>query len=381
MPQQLRVGIIGTGNISGAYLRACRFFKILQVVAVADLNIERARMKAEEFNVPKALTVAELLADDDVDIAINLTIPAVHAEVSTAILRAGKSVYSEKPLAIERDEGRQVLALAAEKGLYVGCAPDTFLGGGLQTCRKVIDDGLIGRPVAATAFMMGHGPESWHPDPAFFYQRGAGPLFDMGPYYLTALIHLMGPIKSVAGSAVISLPEREITSQPLAGTILTPETPTHITGLLDFESGAVGSLTTSFDVWGSEHPRIEIYGTEGTLSVPDPNTFGGPVRVRLAGEKEWKELPFTHGYTENSRGLGVADMAHAMRSGRAHRASGELAYHVLDLMQSILEAAQARQYLDIGSRAERPAPFPTGMPDGILDGKDGKVDADYTQEV
>jgi predicted dehydrogenase len=381
MSQQVKVGIIGTGNISGAYLRACRFFKILEVVAVADLNPERARMKAEEFDVPKALTVTELLADDDIDIVINLTIPAVHAEVSTAILEAGKNVYSEKPLAIEREEGRRVLELAAEKGLFVGCAPDTFLGGGLQTCRHAIDEGMIGRPVAATAFMMGHGPESWHPDPIFFYQQGAGPLFDMGPYYLTALIHLMGPIRSVAGSAVISLPERTVTSQPLAGTVIRPETPTHITGLLDFASGAVGSLTTSFDVWGSEHPRIEIYGTEGTLSVPDPNTFGGPVRVRLAGDKEWKELPFTHAYTENSRGLGVADMAHAMRSSRPHRASGELAYHVLDLMQGILEAAQARQYLDIESRVERPAPFPTGMPDGVLDGNDGTADARYIQEA
>ena len=363
---KVNVGIIGCGNISGIYLKTCRAFEILQVVAVADIDAARAEAKAAEHGV-KAMSVRELLDAPDIDLVINLTVPSVHAEVSLAILEAGKSVYSEKPLATRREDGRAVLETAAAKGLWVGCAPDTFLGAGLQTCRKAIDDGLIGRPVAATAFMMSHGPESWHPNPAFFYQRGAGPLFDMAPYYLTALVNFLGPIERVAGQAVISHPERTVTSKPLAGTVIRPETPTHVTGLLDFASGAVGTLITSFDVWASELPRIEIYGTEGTLSVPDPNTFGGPVRVKRAGEKVWRELPLTHPYTENSRGLGVADLAHAMRSGRPPRAGGDLAFHVLDAMQGVLEAAEAGRRLKLSSTCERPAPLPQGLPVGVLD--------------
>ncbi len=363
----VRVGIVGAGNVSNQYLKAARFFRALEVVAIADLDPARAGSQAEAYGVPRAYAVDELLADAELDLVINLTVPSVHAAVSRQIVEAGKAVYSEKPLATERGDAQVLLEQARAKGVRVGCAPDTFLGGGLQTCRKLIDDGWIGTPIAATAFMMSRGMEMWHPDPAFFYQPGAGPLFDLGPYYLTALVNLLGPISKVAGSAVSSFPERVVTSQPNFGTRIPVGTPTHVTGLLTFESGAVGTLLTSFDVWASELPRLEVYGTEGTLSVPDPNTFGGPVRVRRGASGAWSELPLTHLYTDNSRGLGVADMAHALASGRAHRASGELALHVLDAMQSILEAAEAERTLALESRAEQPEPLPLGLLEGILD--------------
>ncbi|HEX7005346.1 MAG TPA: Gfo/Idh/MocA family oxidoreductase [Trueperaceae bacterium] len=362
----LRVGIIGCGNISATYLKVARQFERLRVVAVSDLDPERARARAEEFGV-RAQPVESLLLDDEIEAVINLTVPNVHAQVSKLILEAGKHVYSEKPLATRREDGSELLELAHSRDLRIGCAPDTFLGAGLQTVRKLIDEGAIGRPVAATAFMMSSGVEMWHPDPGFFYRPGAGPLFDMGPYYLTALISFLGPIAAVSGQAATSFPERLITSKPLAGQTLRVETPTHITGLCDFHSGAVATLMTSFDVQASRLPRMEIYGSEGTIDVPDPNTFGGPVRLRRKGEKEWAEVPLTHGYTSNSRGLGLADMAHALASGRDHRANGELAYHVLDVMQSILEASDEGRRTEVSSSCGRPAPLPLGLEEGRLD--------------
>ena len=362
----LRVGIIGCGNISATYLKAARLFERLQVVAVADLDAGRAAGRAAEFEV-RAEPVGDLLADPEVEAIINLTVPNVHAQVSLQILEAGKHVYSEKPLATRREDGKAVLERAEERGLRVGCAPDTFLGGGLQTARKLIDDGEIGRPLAATAFMMSSGVEMWHPDPAFFYRPGAGPLFDMGPYYLTSLITFLGPVARVTGQAAISYDERKITSKPLAGQTIRVETPTHITALLEFRSGAVATLITSFDVQASQLPRMEVYGSEGTLVVPDPNTFGGPVKLRRTGEKEWAEVPLTHGYTTNSRGLGLADMAHALASGRQHRASGEMAFHVLDAMQATLEASERGCRLELDSSCERPEPLPLGLVEGVLD--------------
>ncbi|MDH7570273.1 MAG: Gfo/Idh/MocA family oxidoreductase, partial [Armatimonadota bacterium] len=278
-----------------------------------------------------------------------------------------KSVYNEKPLAVSREEGRRILNLAQSKGLLVGCAPDTFLGGGHQTCRRLVDDGTIGRPIAAAAFMLSHGPESWHPDPEFFYQPGAGPMFDMGPYYLTALINLMGPIRRVTGSAQTTFPERVITSQPKAGKVIQVNTPTHIAGVMEFAAGAVGTIITSFDVWAHSLPRIEVYGTEGTLTVPDPNGFGGVVRLRRSSDSEWREVPLTHGYTTNSRGIGVADMACALRSGRPHRANGEMAFHVLDAMHAFLDASRMGMHTQLSSTCERPAPMNPALPEGVLD--------------
>ncbi len=362
MASVTRIGIIGCGNISGIYLANCRVLPGLELVACADLDMERARAKAAEHAV-RAEAVDDLLASPDIDLVINLTIPAVHAEVSRRALGAGKHVYTEKPLATRRADGAATLALARAKGLRVGSAPDTFLGGGLQTCRKLIDDGIIGEPVAAVAFMAGHGPEAWHPDPEFFFKPGAGPMFDMGPYYLTALVSLLGPIARVTGSVHISFPERTIGSGPKQGQKIVVETPTHVAGVLDFAGGAVATIITSFDVWAANLPRIEIYGSEGSLSVPDPNTFGGPVRIRLAGDREWRDMPLTHGYTENSRGLGVADMASAIRAGRPHRASGELAYHVLDVMAAFEEASTSGRHVAITSGPPRVAALSAGWPD------------------
>ncbi|MBN1933584.1 MAG: Gfo/Idh/MocA family oxidoreductase [Anaerolineae bacterium] len=363
---KVQVGIIGTGNILGAYVRGTRQFEVLDLVACADIDVPKAEARAEEFDIPRACTVDQLLADPEIRIVINLTVPAAHAEVSLKAIAAGKSVQSEKPLAVTREDGRRILAAAKEKGVLVGCAPDTFLGGGQQTCRKLIDDGAIGRPVAAAAFMLGHGPERWHPNPDFFYQAGGGPMFDMGPYYLTALVNLLGPARRVTGSAQMSFEERVAGPDRINGRRIPVDIPTHIAGVIDFASGAVGTLITSFDVWGANLPRIEIYGSEGSLSVPDPNTFGGPVRLRTADDPEWQEVAHTHS-TEVGRGIGVADMAYALLSGRPHRTHGRLAYHVLDLMHAFHDASYEEKHIHVESTCERPAALPVGLAPGTLD--------------
>jgi predicted dehydrogenase len=366
--QKIRVGIVGCGDISPWYLKRLSAFENLEVAACADLDAARAKMRAAEFKVPRACSVRQLLADPEIGIVLNLTVPKVHAKVSLSALKAGKSVYSEKPLATRRSDGKRLLALAAEKGLRVGCAPDTFMGAGLQTCRKVIDDGLIGEPVAATAFMLSHGVESWHPNPEFFYQPGAGPMFDMGPYYLTALISLIGPIRRVTACTRVSFPERIITSEPRKGQVIRVETRTHIAGVMEFAGGAIGTLVTSFDVWGGkEIPRIEVYGTKGSLSCPDPNTFGGEIFLLRAGEKEWTPVPFSHVYSDSWRSIGVADMAYGIQSGRRHRANGEMAFHVLDVMQSFLDSGAKGRHIALASTCERPAALPTGLVEGKLD--------------
>lgn len=354
------IGLIGCGNISAIYLKNLTASPDVEVVACADIDVERARARAQEFGVPKACSVDELLADPAVDIVVNLTIPASHAEISRRALEAGKHVYLEKPLAVELEDGRSVVALAEAKGLRIACAPETFLGGGIQTCRKLLDEGAIGRPIAATGFMLGGGPESWHPDPVFFYQKGGGPLFDMGPYYLTAFVFLLGGIRRVTASAAISLPERVIGSGAKKGERIPVETPTHIAGVLDFASGAVGTLITSFDVpGGTTLPNIEIYGTAGTLKVPDPNTFGGPVLLKKPGG-DWEEVPLAFGYDDNMRGIGVIDMARAIAEDRPHRASGRLALHVLETMHGLLQASAEERHIALEPLAERPAIMPEG---------------------
>jgi predicted dehydrogenase len=365
--KRTKMGVIGCGNISGVYLQSGQRFNNLEVVACADLDVERAKAKAAEFKIPRACSVKELLSIPEIEIVVNLTIPKTHAEVAIATLEAGKHTYGEKPLAVTREEGQKVLQVAKSKNLRVGCAPDTLLGGGIQSCRMLIDDGWIGEPIGATAFMTCHGHESWHPDPDFFYQPGAGPMFDMGPYYVTALVNLIGPIRRITSSARVTFPERNITSQPKAGQKIKVNTPTHIAGIMDFANGAVGTILTSFDVWHAELPRIEIYGTAGSMSVPDPNSFGGPVRVRREGAQAWTEVPLTHGYFENSRGLGVSDMAQAIVSNRPHRASGELALHVLDAMQSFIDASSQQRHLELPTTCAKPAPLPLGLRNGEID--------------
>jgi predicted dehydrogenase len=365
---KVKVGIVGCGKISSIYFKNCKSYPNLEVVACADLSLERAQAAAEEFGIPKAYSVEELLQDPEIEIVINLTIPAAHAEVCLKALDAGKHVHVEKPLAVTREEGQQILAKARSKNLLVGSAPDTFLGGGIQTSIKLIEDGWIGTPVAATAFMMGRGHEHWHPDPEFYYAKGGGPMFDMGPYYLTALIAMLGPINRVSGMTKVTFPERTITSEKKFGQKIQVETPTHVAGLLDFHSGAIGTIITSFDVFGgAQLPRIEVYGSLGTLSVPDPNTFGGPVLLKRHDAKEWMEIPLSHGFTENSRGVGVLDMAYAIRHGRINRSNGELAYHVLEAMHGFHDSSDQGKHYVMQSTCERPKAMPSGLVRGELD--------------
>lgn len=362
--KKMKAGLVGCGNISGIYAEAGKKFHNLEIVACADIDYARAQAAAEKYGIPSPLHVEQLLASAEVELVINLTVPAAHAEVGMEAIRNGKHVYGEKPLALKRRAARELIGLAREKGLRVGCAPDTFLGAGLQTCRKLIDAGVIGEPVGGSGFMLQAGPEAWHPNPDFFFKKGAGPLFDMGPYYLTALTTLLGPVHRVAGSARISFPDREIGSEPLRGKKIEVETPTHVAGLLEFESGPIVSLVTSFDVKAHAMPNIEIYGSEGTLSLPDPNTFGGPVRIRRHKESEWTELPLEFGYASNSRGLGAADMIAAIAANRDHRANARTAYHVLDIMHSILDSAESGAHVELASSMVRPSPLAQGLSDG-----------------
>ncbi|MCL6625100.1 MAG: Gfo/Idh/MocA family oxidoreductase [Alicyclobacillus shizuokensis] len=354
----LQVGVIGCGNISAIYLKNLRKYEHLHVAACADLDLSRAKARAAEFGIDRACTVEELLADPAIDIVVNLTIPAAHADVARQALQAGKHVYGEKPLAISFADGLAVQAAAKSAERRVGSAPATFLGAAQQTCRHVVDAGAIGKPVAGTAFMLCHGHEHWHPDPAFYYQPGGGPLFDMGPYYITALINLLGPVRRVTGSARASFSERVIRSQPKAGEVIQVNTPTHLAAVLDFECGAIVTLVTSFDVWHANVPCIEIYGTEGTLTVPDPNNFGGTPQIRRAGEPQWQPVTLTHPYAENERGLGVADLAEAILQGRTHRANGGLALHVLEVMDAVIRASETGAHVILTTTCERPAPMP-----------------------
>ena len=363
--QTLSVGIIGTGNIAPAYIRGCEPFDIIRITACADMLTDRAGAFAADHGLA-AYSVDDMLERVDIDIVVNLTIPAAHAEVSLRIIEAGKHIYNEKPLAINRADGAKVIGAAESAGVRVGCAPDTFLGGGLQSARKVIDDGIVGRPIAATAVFMAHGPEAWHPNPGIFYLKGGGPLFDMGPYYLTSLVHLMGPVARVCASAAKTFDERVATSEALMGQVLPVEVNTHIAGTLDFESGAIATVIMSFDIWGHHLPWIEIHGEKGSLSVPDPNQFDGDVQTLSGGTREWVDVPLTH-TTNNGRGSGVADMAYAIQSGRPHRASGDLAFHVLDIMQALEESAAQGAHIDIESTLPQPLAVPAGLADGVLD--------------
>jgi len=354
-----RIGIAGIGNISKIYLDnlSGMFAKRVKLAAVTDVVSERAEKAAADYKIKAFKSLGEMLKSADVDIILNITPPKLHYEVALAAVKAGKHVYNEKPLCTKREEAAELLKTAAEKNVRVGGAPDTFLGAGLQTCRKLIDEGWIGTPVAANAVMMSRGPEHWHPSPEFFYKEGGGPMFDIGPYYITALVSLLGPVARVSGSARISNPTRTITNQIDYGKIIDVEVPTHIAGVLDFAGGAVGTLITSFDVYSHSLPCIEIYGTEGTLKVPDPNTFGGPVFVRRFREPEWSQIPLLKNYAENSRGLGITEMAEAIEENRPHRASSELTCHVLDIMHGIHDASASGKYYKLKSKCKRPAAF------------------------
>ncbi|WP_129843222.1 Gfo/Idh/MocA family oxidoreductase [Streptomyces sp. RFCAC02] len=346
------VAIVGAGVISGEYLRTLGSFPDVRVLAVADLDPDRAAAAAREHGVPVAGGVDAALAVPEVEIVVNLTVPVAHAEVALAALRAGKHVYGEKPLTATPAEGEAVLAEAAERGLRVGGAPDTFLGAGVQSALRAVREGRIGTPVAAYTATQSLGPEGWHPDPAFFYQPGGGPLFDIGPYYLTALTALFGPVSGVMATAARGRATRAVGSGPKAGQEFPVNVPTHVSALLEFASGPRANSTFSFD---SSLPRtvIEITGSEGTLAVPDPNTFGGPLRILPNGADDWTELP-VEGATAG-RGLGVLEMARALRAGDPHRASGTLALHVLRTMTAIAESAES------GEPRRPGTPVPSGL--------------------
>lgn len=364
--KRTKVGLIGCGNISRAYLNAAKTFQIIEISSCADINPTAARELGAESGI-QVCGVSELLEDNEIEIVLNLTTPQAHAEINGRALDAGKNVHCEKPFAVTREDGNRILNLARQKGLLVGCAPDTFLGGGHQTVRKLIDDGVIGRPVAGTAFMMCHGHESWHPNPGFYYLRGGGPMFDMGPYYLTALVNLLGPIRRVAAFAQMSFKERIATCKQRDGERLPVEVPTHVAGTLEFHNGAIITMVTSFDVWKHSNHCIEIHGEKGSIQIPDPNGFGGPVRLFNAGSEDWREVSLTHGYTSNMRSIGVADMARAIKTDRMNRCNGELGYHVLDVMHAFHDSATDGKHVEVQSTCERPAPLPINLQEGQLD--------------
>lgn len=387
--ERFKIGVIGIGDISDVYIANLeKYGAIVEVVGCAGRDLAKAEAKAAQHGLERAYVDGHaLIADPDIDIVLNLTTPAAHAELNLAALSAGKHLYTEKPLAATAADGARILALAHELGLQVGCAPDTILGGRQQTCRALIDAGRIGEIVGASAFVVSHGHEWFHPNPAFFYQPGAGPLLDIGPYYLSALIALLGPVARCSAMARRSFATRTIHSEPLRGQTMEVDVDTHISGNLEFESGAIGTLLASFDVWDSELPRLEIYGTKGTICLRDidpvdgPNLFGGPVWLRTEAEYRWKglprqepkpdwiEVPIAHRFNEtgdrrNSRGIGLVDMALAIREGRAPRASGQLGQHSLEVAHALLDSAAQRRWVEVTSRCERPAPMPIDFPGG-----------------
>ena len=360
--EPLAVGIIGCGNISDAYLAANDTFDAFEITACADLDTERAEATATEYGI-EALSVDELLAGDAVEAVVNLTPPHAHADVLTDILKAGKHAYTEKPFTTTVEDAREVLATAADRGLLVGSAPDTFLGAGLQTARQVVEEGRIGRPVGATAVWTSPGHERWHPNPDIYYKEGGGPLFDMGPYYVTALVSLLGSATRVTGSVTRPHETRTIESDARSGEEIDVEVPTHESGVVDFESGATANLLFSFDVEASSlpFPAFEVYGTEGTVRLPDPNHFEGPVEVQTRGS-DWETVDLTHEYTDG-RGAGLADLALAVRTDWTQRASGELAGHVLEVMAGVRSSSESGSHATIESDPGRPEPLPPSFPD------------------
>ena len=350
-----RVGIIGCGDVTRFYLTGCARFPSIELAACADLDPDRASALSARGGFP-AVSVDDLLADPGIEIALVLTPPAAHASVSMAAIANGKHVYSEKPLATTLEDARRLLDAAADEGARVGAAPDTFLGGGLQTARAVIDEGLIGTPLVAGAAVAHVGPERWHPDPRIFYARGAGPLLDVGPYYVTALVDLLGRIDAVSAIGRGLGTRRMIAAGPRAGSDITAEVPTTVIGTLTFASGVVGGLFASFDTAGTRAPHLEVHGTEGSLSIGDPNRFDGEVRYRALGSEAWQDIPLRFA-TDLERGVGLADMIEGIRSGRPHRASGELAYHVLDVLLALEEATRSGSVETVTSTVERAAPL------------------------
>ncbi|MET8251050.1 Gfo/Idh/MocA family oxidoreductase [Micromonospora sp. NPDC005197] len=352
-----RVGIVGLGVISRAYLDTLANHPAVSIVALADLDASRSAAVAATIPGSEALSVEGLLARPEVQTVLNLTIPAAHAEISLGAIEAGRNVYVEKPLAVTFPDGRSIIERASAAGVHVGCAPDTVLGTGTQTARAAIDGGLIGRPLSATAVMVTPGHERWHPHPDFYYAPGGGPLLDMGPYYISALVHLLGPVRAVVGAASRLRAERVIGSGPRNGQRVPAEVDTHVTGVLEHANGALSTITTSFDGVATTAAPIEVHGETGTLAVPDPNMFDGDVRVFPLGGTEWRVLEPLAGYVEGSRGIGLIDLVTADGQ-RPPRAGGDVALHVLETMTSLLVSAAEGRRIELTTVAQRPAPVP-----------------------
>jgi predicted dehydrogenase len=371
------IGIIGCGTISEAYFKGAARSKLIRVKSCADLVPEAAAARAREFGA-EAVPVDALLADDEIEIVINLTVPLAHGPVSRQIITAGKHVYSEKPLAVRFSEGQALMLAAAGRGVRVGCAPDTFLGAAHQACRRAVDRGRIGRLVAGAAAVLSHGMEHWHPNPEFFFKRGGGPIHDMGPYYVTQLVNLLGPVARVAAQASAASATRTVTSEPRRGQVIEVEVPTTVNGVLSFASGANVVLSASWDVWKHRRLPLEIYGTDGSMLVPDPNFFGGEPQISER-DADWRALdtrahPFgTPNRTLRSgaevadyRIIGLLDMAAALRQNRSHRASGDLALHVLEVLDAFERSSVEGHHVMIETPCERPEPLPQGAGDEVF---------------
>ncbi|AYC43285.1 Gfo/Idh/MocA family protein [Streptomyces griseorubiginosus] len=352
-----RIGVVGLGVISRAYLDTLVGRDAVRVTAVADLDASRSAAVAAELPGVRALSVAELLNSPDVDTVLNLTVPAAHSEIALGAIGHGKNVYGEKPLAAELADAQAVLEAAAKASVRVGCAPDTVLGSGVQTARAAVEAGAIGRPLFASAVMITPGHERWHPQPDFYYAPGGGPLLDMGPYYLTSLVHLLGPVRAVIGASSRLRSERVIGSGPRAGERIPVEVDSHVSGVLEHEGGALTTLTTSFDGVGTTAAPIEVHGETGTLTVPDPNHFDGEVRLLELGGSERRTLPPSAGYVGGARGVGLLDFV-AADGGRPARASGELALHVLETMTALLRSSAEGRRIELSTSVQRPAPVP-----------------------
>jgi predicted dehydrogenase len=353
--EPVNVGVVGCGAISAQYFRTIDRLPRLRLVAVADLDLDRARQAVLPYPGAEVMTVADLVADPRVDVVLNLTVPAAHARIALQAIAAGKDVYCEKPLAVTAEDAGAMLRAADAAGVRLGCAPDTVLGTGTQTARQAIDEGLIGRAVAATATMMTPGHERWHPNPDFYYVPGGGPLMDMGPYYVTSLVTLLGPVSTVIGAGSRTRAKRTIGSGPRQGEEIPVTVDTHVSGVLAHTSGALSTLVMSFDAAATKAPHIEVHGELGSLVVPDPNHFDGPVLVSGVGEEGWRALPVAAGYPEAGRGVGLADFA-ATPPGEEPRTSGSLAFHVLDVMESLLASARSGSAVTLASTCERPRP-------------------------
>jgi predicted dehydrogenase len=369
----VQVGIVGCGNISSTYIATLHMFDFVRVKSVTDMIDAAAKSRAAEFDV-EATSLPNMLDDPAVDIVINLTTPVAHAEISRLALEAGKHVYSEKPLGVTVEEGEGLVKLAARKNLRLGGAPDTFLGAGHQASRRLLDQGVIGAPVAATALMMLPGHEHWHPNPQFFYAPGGGPMLDVGPYYVTNLITLLGPVRSVFGTAKITRTERPILNEARRGEIIKVQVPTHITGVMEFENGTTVTIVTSFDVVKHRHNQVELYGADGSMVTPDPNNFTGAVEIFRRGSANWEEVvvdhPYaraTHGRAGGLRGLGAAEMADSLCHGRPHRVSAELAMHALEVMTAFQRSADSGKVVTIHTRCDRPRPIGQNLETGSFD--------------